>query len=104
MSNLDDIRLHELFDIYSSLLTEKQKNVFELYYFEDLSLAEIAEELEVSRNAIYNNIQATIRHLQHFEDNLHISKMKQELRELCLNKTKLVEDDLEKILTIIEEI
>jgi len=41
-----------LYDYYQKLLTEKQCNIFEDYYFNDYSLSEIADNLNVSRNAI----------------------------------------------------
>ncbi len=43
---------------YAALLTDKQMNYIELYYADDCSLAEIAEEFSVSRQAVYDNIQA----------------------------------------------
>ena len=43
------VRLGRLFDAYGCLLTEKQQKCLELYFCDDLSLAEIADELEVSR-------------------------------------------------------
>ena len=46
-----------LYDLDSNLLTEKQKNYFEDYYFMDLSLAEIAENNNVSRNAIHKRLK-----------------------------------------------
>ncbi len=44
-------RMNALFEFYSTLLTEKQMNYMELYYADDFSLGEIAEEYEVSRQA-----------------------------------------------------
>ena len=47
-------RMNALFEFYSTLLTEKQMNYMELYYADDFSLGEIAEEYEVSRQAVYD--------------------------------------------------
>lgn len=47
------------FEFYAALLTDKQMNYIELYYADDYSLAEIAEEFGVSRQAVYDNIKRT---------------------------------------------
>ncbi|WP_336968253.1 sigma factor-like helix-turn-helix DNA-binding protein, partial [Bacillus cereus] len=44
-------RMNYLFDFYQSLLTQKQRSYMSLYYLDDLSLGEIAEEFDVSRQA-----------------------------------------------------
>ncbi|MDF9867614.1 putative DNA-binding protein YlxM (UPF0122 family) [Bacilli bacterium PM5-3] len=103
MSKLNDINyLHQLYDTYGSLLTSKQKDNFELYYFEDLSLAEIAEELNISRNAVHNNLQASINHLNNYEENLNIVSKK----NMIIKYLKSIENDSslekEKINKIIE--
>jgi len=54
-------RMNALFEFYSTLLTEKQMNYMELYYADDFSLGEIAEEYQVSRQAVYDNIKRTER-------------------------------------------
>ena len=46
-----------LYDYYSELFNEKQREYFENYYLENLSLAEISDNLGVSRNAIHKVIQ-----------------------------------------------
>ena len=48
------VRLTQMYDWYAPLLTEKQREVFELYYHQNLSLAEIAEDFSVSRAAVYD--------------------------------------------------
>ena len=52
-------RMNALFEFYAALLTDKQMNYIELYYADDYSLAEIAEEFGVSRQAVYDNIKRT---------------------------------------------
>ena len=47
------VRLNDLYDFYSPLLTGHQRDVYEMRYFSDLSLAEIANSLGVSRQAVH---------------------------------------------------
>lgn len=50
-------RMTMLFDFYGELLTERQKEFYELYYDEDLSLSEIAEQCGISRQGVWDNIR-----------------------------------------------
>ena len=54
---MDNFYLIDLYDIYGSLLTDKQQQYFEGYYFNNLSYGEIAKEYKISRNAIYHQLQ-----------------------------------------------
>lgn len=65
-------RMNALFECYATLLTQKQMNYMELYYADDYSLGEIAEEYEVSRQAVYDNIKRTEKILEDYERKLHI--------------------------------
>lgn len=65
-------RMNALFEFYSTLLTEKQMNYIELYYADDYSLAEIADEYDVSRQAVYDNIKRTEKILENYEKKLHL--------------------------------
>lgn len=63
---------NELYDIYGSLLTDKQKEYFEGYYFNNLSLSEMASDFDVSRNAIFKQIHNVVDKLVEYESKLHL--------------------------------
>lgn len=91
----DFVYFNSLYDCYSSLLTEKQRVYFEEYYFNNLSLSEIAEIYDVSRNACYKQIQITIDKLKDYEEKLNLNK-KKKIVENLVDKTKDL--DTKKIL------
>lgn len=64
--------MNALFEFYVSLLTDKQQIYMQLYYADDYSLGEIAEEFNVSRQAIYDNIRRTEQILLEYEKKLHL--------------------------------
>lgn len=64
--------LVNLYDYYGVLLTEKQQQYFENYYFDDLSLREIAENDNVSRNAVHGQLKNVEERLQFYEKSLHL--------------------------------
>lgn len=64
--------LINLYDYYGSLLTDKQRSYFENYYFNDYSLAEIAENDNVSRNAVHGQLKIVEEKLNEYEDNLKL--------------------------------
>ena len=61
-----------LYDFYGALLTEDQRAVLEMYYFEDLSLAEIAGMRSTSRAAVYDAIRRGEAKLTAYEEKLHL--------------------------------
>lgn len=63
-------RTNLLYDIYSSLLTERQQEVLRLYYSYNLSLSEIAAEYGVSRQAIHDLIRRALVSIERFEEKL----------------------------------
>ena len=71
-----------LYDLYSSLLTDKQRSYFEDYYFNDLSLFEIADNMGVSRNAIHDQLKKVIDNLDNYENKLGLLKKENKLNEL----------------------
>ncbi len=81
-----DLSFDRLNQIYGRLLTEKQREIVELYFSCDLSLAEIAEMKGISRSACLDNIENAKKHLLKYEKELKIAKMRQEIAEaLSLN-------------------
>ncbi len=60
-----------LYDIYNQLLTEKQRDITDLYYNHDLSLGEIADKFNVSRQAVYDMLKRTERLLYQYEKKLN---------------------------------
>ena len=65
-------RMNALFEFYAALLTDNQMKYIELYYADDYSLAEIAEEFQVRRQAVYDNIKRTEKILEDYEMKLHM--------------------------------
>ena len=61
-------RMTMLFDFYGELLTDRQKEFFDLYYNEDLSLAEIAENAGISRQGVRDVIVRAEATMQEVED------------------------------------
>lgn len=67
-----------LFDYYGELLTEKQNEYFQDYYFDNLTLSEISENNGVSRNAVHKTLKETEEKLLFYEEKLNLySKSKQ---------------------------
>ena len=56
-----------LYDLYGTLLTQRQRELVEMYYFDDWSLAEIAENLGVSRQAVHDNLRRAEEQLDSYE-------------------------------------
>ena len=85
------IYYNQLFEIYSDLFTDNQKELFKLYYEENYSLQEIAELKKVSRSFVSKSINQTIEKLDEYEFIL-----KNLLRKEKINKI-LEYDDINKI-------
>ncbi|QWB99797.1 DNA-binding protein [Mycoplasmatota bacterium] len=76
----DTVRLNNLYDFYQNLLTDKQRQYFMYYFREDYSLSEIAEIMDVSRNAVHLQIKKITSYLESYEEKLKLFK-KQETRQ-----------------------
>ena len=61
-----------LFDFYGELLTERQRQVYTSVVFEDYSLSEVAEELNISRQGVHDMVRRCDRALEGYEEKLHL--------------------------------
>lgn len=61
-----------LFDFYENILTDKQRMYFKEYYFNDLSLSEIGTNYNISRSAVYDQINKVHQLLDKYEDSLKL--------------------------------
>ena len=67
---MDALEMALLFDTYGGMLTDKQRECFDMRYNQDLSLGEIAEMMEVSRQAVNDNLKKTEALLRRMEENI----------------------------------
>ena len=70
-----------LYDFYGSLLTDRQREVMELYYGENLSLSEIAAEFSISRQGVHDALKNAERSLHEYEQKLGLVEKFQQSRE-----------------------
>ena len=74
---MDKINLNETYIYYKDLFTDKQQMYFEDYYMNDLSLSEIAENYNVSRNAVHNQLKIVEEKIMHYEKVLGLKRKKE---------------------------
>lgn len=89
-----------LYEIYKNLLTDKQRDYFENYYYEDLSLSEIAENFEVSKTIVSKTLKQVESKLTELEETLGLNKIYDDLVNL---KNNININDKNKIEKIIED-
>ncbi|NLJ70151.1 MAG: HTH domain-containing protein [Clostridiaceae bacterium] len=68
-----------LLDYYGDLLTQRRQQILNMSLEDDMSLSEIAEKLEISRQAVHDNIQQAVEQLQQYERNLGMVQKDQSL-------------------------
>ena len=92
------IYLTNLFDYYGELLTDKQQTYFKDYYFNNLTLSEIAENEDVSRNAVHKQIKDAENKLLHYEKVLKQYQNSQKIRELIKDINPEIKKQIEELL------
>lgn len=100
-----DYSIGLLIDFYGSLLTDRQKDVISLYYEEDLSLSEIADEVGITRQGVRDAIKKAEAILTQTEEKLGLAERFKTLSEkIDVIKDKLSSVDDEKIKPVIKMI
>ena len=90
---------NNLYDLYGELLTDKQREYFEDYYFNNLSFSEMAENYNVSRNAVFKQLHIVTDKLEEYEKKLKLLKKKRELIKLIDSVTdKKLKEKLEELI------
>ena len=82
-----------LLDFYSGILTERQRELLNLYYNDDWSLSEIAETDGASRQAVHSVIRRGVDRLKEIEDSLALVEQHRELNHLLTEIKQVVKDD-----------
>jgi hypothetical protein len=98
---MTNFEANDLIDVYGNLLTERQLEILQLYYQEDLSLSEIHEELDISRAAIQQTIKKSMQQLEKFEAAIGMLKLKKNLYQLA--QSNLNQADMsQKLMQLLE--
>ena len=88
----------ELYEIYNKLLTEREKNYFKDYYFEDYSLQEIADNYEVSKAYVGKYLNGIENKLMKFEEALNLYNRNTKIKEIISSLDKNLRDKIEELL------
>ena len=89
--SMDALEMTLLLDYYGGMLTDKQRDCFDMRYNQDLSLGEIGEALGVSRQAVCDNLSRTEALLRRMEENIG-----------CVRRNRIVRDSVQEILNAAE--
>lgn len=89
---MNQFLLCSLYDYYNLLLTDKQRKYFEDYYFENLTLSEMGENYNISRNAIHKTLKEVEDKLIYYEDKLKLYYKSNEIKKIINN----LDDNIKK--------
>ena len=108
---MKNLEISYLMDFYGNLLGDKQRDIMQLYYQEDLSLAEIAAEVGITRQGVRDNIVRAEKELKHFESALglwkkfaRITDNLSRIREVIHPGVCLEIDEYERVISLIDEV
>lgn len=89
-----NLYLTNLYDYYGELLTDKQREYFEYYYMENLSLSEISENYNVSRNAVHKQIKDAENKLIFYESKLRLSEKSKKIEQLLNGVDEKIKEEI----------
>ena len=88
----------ELFDYYGELFTDRQKEYFIDYYFNNLTLQEIADNNDISKNAVHKTIKDITEKLDYYESKLNLYSNKKKIEKLIENLDKSIKEQIEELI------
>ena len=81
------------------MLTEREKEIFKYYYFEDLSLSEIGENLNITRTGVFNTLKKVEEKLSQYEESLKLMGIKNTLKNLLnIEDINIIKNKIKKII------
>ena len=89
--------MNSLLDFYGNLLTKKQKKAAYMYYVYDCTINEISSELNISKQAVFDNLKRAENNLEEFEEKLELIKISKKEEENKVIKRKKIETILESM-------
>lgn len=89
------IYYNDLYDLYGSLLTKRQQEYFQDYYFNNLSFSEMASNYGVSRNAVFKQVHIVLDKLEEYESKLGLFNKKKIILDIS---NKIKDDNLKDVL------
>lgn len=89
-------KLGDLYAYYGALLTKGQQSYFEDYYYNDLSLGEIALNHHVSRQAVYDNLRRSSKSLEKYEAKLHMQHDYEKIEASIADAILALDNDQQK--------
>ena len=92
-----NLQLAELIDLYAALLSDRQQRVLDLYYNQDLSLGEIAQDVGISRQGVRDSIKKAEKELYFFESKLHLAARQSAVREAGDRLLALTKDNAQML-------
>lgn len=102
------VQIALLFDFYGQLLTQKQIEIIDMYYSNDLSLSEIAEQQEISRQGVYDTLKRAEKTLAEYEAKLGLVnrflQQKESMSEINTMLDKILEKEENDVGLIKDEI
>lgn len=87
-----DMKISLLLDFYGDVLSERRREIMEMYYNEDLSLAEIAEITSISRQGVRDSVKKSEQELISLEETLGLAKRFDNIKREIVSITKQIEE------------